>query len=186
MTDPIGLDSTLARLIPAPHFDEVHAIDIPAPLEKVWSTFTQLDLFAPPLIRLLFRLRGIRLSSHPTPTFSDWHPTWSRVNSMFEPIEVVDPIESSRSELARSESAITLVIRNKKFGLDPRIAIGWDFRLDSIPFHPNRTRVTTETRVFIPDDRFRQIFRAYWLVIRLPSGAIRLEILRYLKNMVLS
>ncbi|MHA2504191.1 MAG: hypothetical protein ACXAE3_15135 [Candidatus Kariarchaeaceae archaeon] len=105
---------------------------------------------------------------------------------MFEPIEVVDPIESSRSELARSESAITLVIRNKKFGLDPRIAIGWDFRLDSIPFHPNRTRVTTETRVFIPDDRFRQIFRAYWLVIRLPSGAIRLEILRYLKNMVLS
>ena len=44
------------------------------------------------------------------------------------------------------------------------------------------TAVVTETRVHATDDEARRVFGRYWRVIKLGSGAIRLEFLRAIKR----
>ncbi|HVE97548.1 MAG TPA: hypothetical protein VNA12_00015 [Mycobacteriales bacterium] len=58
------------------------------------------------------------------------------------------------------------------FGIERAgVSIAGNFRYDG-------SALTTETRVRAIDDRSRRRFRAYWLVIRGPSGLIRREWLR--------
>lgn len=40
-------------------------------------------------------------------------------------------------------------------------------------FHVSGGELTTETRVFVTDDRSRRLFTGYWVVIRPFSGLIR-------------
>jgi hypothetical protein len=50
-----------------------------------------------------------------------------------------------------------------------------EFRLDG---SPERTHLSTETRVLATDRRTQRAFALYWFVIRSGSAAIRREVLR--------
>jgi hypothetical protein len=51
-----------------------------------------------------------------------------------------------------------------------------NFRVE--PMDDGRTLLSTETRVWCADRRARVLFGVYWMLIRIPSGLIRLDMLR--------
>jgi hypothetical protein len=52
----------------------------------------------------------------------------------------------------------------------------WNFTVDDA--ESGSTRVATETRIRCVDDGARRRFRPYWAVVRVPSGLIRMSMLR--------
>jgi hypothetical protein len=60
----------------------------------------------------------------------------------------------------------------------PRLALGFEIVSEAEGIH----RLTTQTRVFCPDDFSRRKFRPYWLLIRPVSGLIRRRILASIRK----
>ncbi|MSO96988.1 MAG: hypothetical protein EXR11_02050 [Rhodospirillaceae bacterium] len=62
----------------------------------------------------------------------------------------------------------------------PGFKLAWGFSVTDLG--GGRCRVDTETRVQCCDAKTKRWFTMYWLIIRLPSGAIRRDMLRIIKR----
>ncbi|MCE7736296.1 MAG: hypothetical protein GPJ54_15555 [Candidatus Heimdallarchaeota archaeon] len=162
---------TAASTISNPDFQEKHSLWIDASLEDTWLRLRGMDIYDSKLIRFLFFLRGLRLDNKIDRTHRNWSDGWNRLfNSGFAPISIVQ----NKSIVMRLNEKI-IPNKNKK----NQINIVWDFVLTP---HNQGTVVTTETRVLFRSRRYRNFFLPYWLIVRLPSGAIRREMLRLVKK----
>jgi hypothetical protein len=163
-----------------PHFDvhEFHTITIAGHPETVDRAIRSLDFSRSPIIRSLFRLRGmpsasirlerllqsgfILLADHPGQSLvlglvgRFWLPTGQLLSIAPEDFHAVAPAGCAKA--------------------------AWDFVIEET--RPGRVRLSTETRVLCMDAHSRKRFMLYWRVIGPFSAWIRREMLRGIKARV--
>jgi hypothetical protein len=158
----------LSEVLPEYDFRERHARRIDASPERVFAAVRELSADDTPVVRLLFRLRGLR-GETARPIF--------------------DQMERFGFEVVAEEPGRELVVAaigqpwKLRGGARPR---GVDFRTFDEPGYAKMAlnwrfedgTLTTETRVQLTDANARRAFRRYWLVIRPFSGLIRRAWLR--------
>lgn len=162
-----------------PTFDvaERHRVKISAAPDKVYAAVQRMDIGDARLMRLLFRLRGIPLSSKFT-------------REDFIKMRFVLLGEKSEEEMllglvGRFWTATGGLRRvnaeeYRRFSEPGYAKAAWNFHL--IPQADNTTILETETRVYCLDDASRRKFRLYWTLIGTFSGLIRREILQSIKR----
>jgi hypothetical protein len=149
----------LDELLPAYDVNEVHSVDLPVSPEEAIERVLALPLTADPLVRILFRLRGLRDGG-----------------------TVGDVLRGARfQELARSPLEVVVGFSGRPWR--PRgdvapfvtpepgmVRVAVDFRAETLG---EGSRLSTETRIAAVDARARRRFRAYWLGVGLFSALIR-------------
>jgi hypothetical protein len=144
-----------------PEFDwhEVHAVDLSCSPERALAIVLALPVAPDPLVRLLFRLRGLGRG----PVIGD-----AMSGMGFE-------------TLARSETEVIVGASGTPWRRHGRlrgfgeagpgmVRIAVDFRAEPLP---NGCRLSTETRIAAVDEAARRAFRRYWLVVGPFSALIR-------------
>lgn len=159
----------LERLLPRYHFAERHTIEVRASPVRALAAAREVTLDETPLVRLLFRLRGL-----PTPH-----------GSIFEAMRAIefdllwaDDSEVVLGGIGQPWRVRGSVRREADFGsfAEPGFAkMAFNFAAEG------RT-ISTETRVLLTDEASRRRFRRYWLLIRPFSGLIRRSWLRAAKR----
>jgi hypothetical protein len=163
-----------------PHYDvhEVHAITIAGCPDAVYRAIRSLDFSRSPVIRGLFRMRGmpsaaihlegllqsgfILLADHPGQCLvlglvgRFWLPTGQLIPVAPEVFHVAEPAGCAKA--------------------------AWDFVIEET--RPGRVRLSTETRIRCMDTRSRKRFMLYWRLIGPFSAWIRREMLRGIKARV--
>ena len=161
---------SVSEALPDFHFRERHAVHVASLPEQALAAARGVTLGDMPLVRVLFRLRGLRaaaqgplwdaLAGEGFARFDDetlvavgrpWSP-WSRVRDVDDFVGFVEPGWA-------------------KMGLDLRALPESDGSL-----------LQTETRVFLTDRASRRRFAAYWLVVRPFSGLVRRSWLKAAKR----
>lgn len=181
--------SRLDRIVPVYQFSEVHETTVEASPERTYRTICAVTGDE---IALLRTLTFIRRFGRPGPE-SILNPPGDKpvcevaLRSGFylladePPSEmvlgtfVVVPKAARANPPPRITAATFAAIRSPGFA----IAV-MNFRLRSLG--PNRTRLTTETRVFTTDATTRRRFAAYWRVIYPGSSIIRMMWLRAIRR----
>jgi hypothetical protein len=158
----------LSEVLPDYDFRERHARRIDAPPEQVFAAVRDLSADDTRVVRVLFRLRGLRGDTA--------RPIFQQMGRFG--FEVV--AEEPGRELVVAAIGQPWKLRG---GARPR---GVDFRTFDEPGYAKMAlnwrfedgTLTTETRVQLTDANARRAFRRYWLVIRPFSGLIRRAWLR--------
>jgi hypothetical protein len=153
-----------------------YQIDIQASAEAVYPFARQLDFSNSPLIRTLFRIRGLPQQS--------LHIEGLLKNGFI----FLDEKENKEMLLGLAGRFWVLSGDIQRLTPDgfrqfhhPGYAKAvWNFFL--YQHSENITRLITETRVYCPDERSRKKFLRYWRLIGPFSGLIRREILKTIKN----
>ena len=156
--------------LPVYHHVERHSIRVAAPPERALAAARETRLAAIPVVRLLFRLRGMRAAAG--------GPIWDALRAQgFRQL---------------GDDTLTLVgrpwsPRGGARAVDDFVAFsepGWAKMAIELRAEPDGdgARVLTETRVFLTDAAARRRFRAYWLVVRPFSGLVRRSWLRAAKR----
>jgi hypothetical protein len=161
---------SIADALPVYHHSERHSIRVAASPERALAAAREAALEDVPLVRLLFRLRGLRAAPH--------GPIWDALLS--------EGFQSFRED--------TLVLIGKPWSVrgglrqvDDFVGFaepGWAKMAVDLRAVPDGggARIETETRVFLTDRGSRRRFAAYWLVIRPFSGFVRRSWLRAAKR----
>lgn len=155
---------------------ERHAILVRAPAECVYSAVRTLDLGASPIIRGLFRLRGLPRSAL----------TLDGLRSIRFTVLGEDPGREILLGLVGRFWTITGDLQRVDpagfgaFDRDGYAKAAWNFCL--APLSDGRVRLSTETRVYCPDEASLRRFRLYWRLVGPFSALIRGEMLRTLKR----
>lgn len=183
----------LDEFLPKYNFHEVHTVTVNAPLEKTHAAAKDLlPSELSPLVGLLFSIRALpaRLTGKP-----------AQIMTL--------PKKSAKPFLAQlfDEGFILLAESNQEivFGLigqfwkltedtivkvtDPQAFLDFD-RTDYVKAAANlaiqavgdKSILSTETRVWAPDERTRKKFAIYWRIIELGSGWIRMMWLNAIKR----
>ena len=175
----------LDEIIPTWHFGNRHQIIVAAPVERVSKALEslRLDRDASWLVRALFRARGLSFPSGPTPrtalTASGFSVLRERPGR-----EIVFGIAGKfwapreMSNLIRVPDARAF----EEFARPGQAKGAMNIRLD--PLGDGQTLLATETRVWCVDRRARLLFWIYWTLIRVPSGLIRVDMLRAIARRV--
>jgi len=171
----------LDDVIPEPQHRTRHTRVVGAPPEVVWDELHQATMSALPLGRTLeaLRLLPARLSGRRHPplagrSFFDVTP----IPVLFSerPSVVISAGLSQAWRLLGGPAPPELDAAALRSWSQPGwIKVGMEVRLEPTG---QGTSLSTETRVVATDARTRRAFAAYWVVIRLGSGAIRRELLR--------
>lgn len=163
-----------------PQYDAVkrHCIEITAPAEKVYAAARALEVRSSPVIRGLFRLRGL-----PGQCLS----LEGLLNTGFIILGEDPPRELLLGLVGRfwrfsGDLQLVQESQYREFNRPGYAKAAWNFSLD--PVNEKVTRLSTETRVLCTDKKSRWKFRIYWTFIRPFSGLIRKEILRAIKRNV--
>jgi hypothetical protein len=148
-----------------PEFDhrERHAVRVDASAERALAAVREVTPGEAPLLRVLFRLRGLKVASA--------RPVW----------------EQMRERGFRKVEPNTLFAVGRPWRLLEGLAFEGDEREGSsarmaMDFRAEDGVLSTETRVVLTDARARRRFRAYWLVVRPFSGLVRRSWLRAAKR----
>jgi len=160
------LTALLDEVLPAWDFRERHAVAVDAPSERVLEAVRSVTPGEMPLVRLLFRLRGL-------PAARD-RPVYDQLTPGFRTLA-----EEPGRELVLGSIAKPWRWRG---GDRPRE----DFSAFAEPgyaklalnFRFEDGTLSTETRVLLTDPASRRAFRGYWLLVRPWSGLIRRSWLR--------
>ncbi len=161
-----------------PDYDvaERHAILIHAPAERVYSAVRSLDLGDSPIIRGLFRLRGLPRSALTLDGLQRIRFTVLGEDPGREILlGLVGRFWTLTGDLQRVDPA-----GFKAFDRDGYAKAAWNFSL--APRSDGRVRLSTETRVCCADEASRRRFRRYWRLVGPFSALIRREMLRTLKR----
>ncbi|NNM34852.1 MAG: hypothetical protein HKO53_17375 [Gemmatimonadetes bacterium] len=161
-----------------PRFDvqSRHSTVIGAPAAHVYRLTRELDISRSPIVRSLFRLRGLPASARTLDDLAKrrflplleqppagfvlglvgqfWRPAGRLVD--------FDPTEFAAFQPPGYAKAI------------------WSF--DVTPLPGSRSRLRTVTRVVCPDRKTRRSFKLYWAFVGPFSGLVRREILRSVKR----
>jgi len=164
------------QVLPTCDISARYKMDIHAPIERVYSSARYLDMSDSWMVRWLYRLRGLPQNS----LTLDGMLKWGFVLLADQPSqEIVFGLIGrfwTHSAQIQPVTADTFVEFHQQ---------GYAKAVGNIAFTPqgaDLVRVTTETRVYCPDDASRRNFRLYWLVIGPFSGIIRKEWLRLIKQ----
>jgi hypothetical protein len=162
--------------LPQYDFAEHHGISISAPAESVYAAVHTLDFSGSPVIRGLFRLRGLPAASLKKSGL---------LHMGFIPLGETPPHEvllglvgqfwTVTGHLLRLDSADF-----RAFNQPGYAKTVWNFAIT--PQVQGSIRLTTETRVSCPDAASRRRFRLYWLAIGPFSAWIRREMLRLVRK----
>jgi hypothetical protein len=182
----------LEQVLPQYEVNEVHAVEIRAAAEKVYATLQQYRMGDSPLFRLLFGLRKLAglpmLLARGKPVRREWNFAEPPVLELRPFVKVAEaPNEEVVLGLIGKfwEPAPQQVMLPDgeaflKFD-DPAYAkAAMNFRLT--PNGNGLTRLSTETRVRVPDPRSRKWFKLYWAVIGFFSGWLRVDMLGRIKD----
>lgn len=156
--------------LPVYHHHERHAIRVAATPERALAAAREARLNDVPLVRLLFRLRGLRAG----PSGPIWDALLAEGFQAFgdDTVVLVGRPWSPGGSLRRVDDFVGFA--------EPGYAkMAMDLR--SVP-DGDGARIETETRVYLTDARARRRFRAYWLVVRPFSGLIRRSWLKAAKR----
>jgi hypothetical protein len=152
----------LDEVLPEWHFRERHQRQVHAKPERVFQAVRDVTLGEMPVARVLVRLRGMRARMN-TPILEEMRKAGFTVAA-----------EEPARELALAAVGQPWKLRGgerpggefRSFARPGFAKMAFNFRLDG-------TTISTETRVFLTDERSRRAFRRYWTVIRPFSGLIR-------------
>jgi len=153
---------SVVAVLPEFHHRERHSIRVAASPERSLAAAHETCLDDVPLVRLLFRLRGLRAGSS--------------VGAIWD---------AMRAEGFQPAGDDTLVLVGKPWSPGGRLRKVDDFAafaepgwakmaidLRAVP-DTGGARLETETRILLTDARARRRFAAYWLVVRPFSGLVR-------------
>ena len=164
------------QFLPTYDITAQYQIDIHAPIERVYSAARHLNMSASWIVRWLYRLRGLPKYNL---TF-DGMLKWGFVLLADQPSQeiVFGLIGRFWTHSAQIQSVTPdTFIEFQQQGYAKVVA-----NIAFIPQGAGIVCVTTETRVYCPDDTSRRKFRLYWLLIGPFSGIIRKEWLRLIKQ----
>lgn len=161
---------SVVAALPEFHHRERHSIRVAASAERSLAAAHETCLDDVPLVRLLFRLRGLLAAPRV--------PIWSAlVAEGFQPVGedtlvLVGKPWSPKGGTRRVEDFVGFAEPGyAKMAVDLRALPDGD-----------GSRLETETRVYLTDASARRRFRAYWLVVRPFSGLVRRSWLRAAKR----
>jgi hypothetical protein len=159
-----------ADALPAYHHRERHSIFVAASAEQAFAAAREAQLDDVPLVRLLFKLRGLRSAPH--------GPIWdSLVAEGFQTIG-----DDTVVLVGRPWSPSGGRRRTDDFAgfAEP----GWAKMAMDLRARPDGagSRLETETRIYLTDRGARRRFAAYWLLIRPFSGVVRRSWLKAAKR----
>ncbi len=169
----------LNEIMPEWHFGNHHQIVVEAPADRVVAALEsiRLDRDSSWLVRAFFRARGLSVPTGPTPrdalTASGFSVIGERLGR-----EIVFGIAGKfwapreMANLVRVPDARAF----QEFARPGHAKAAISFRVE--PLDDGRTLLGTETRVWCTDRRARLLFGIYWTLIRIPSGIIRVDMLR--------
>lgn len=150
---------SLDTVLPEFDWQEVHAVELPCAPERALAAVLALPVASDPLVRLLFRLRGL-----------------GREPAIGEALD-----RMGFETLVRSETEIVAGAAGKPWrrhgGLRRLGDAGPGMVRIAIDFHAevlaDGCRLSTETRISAVDEAARRAFRRYWIVVRPFSALIR-------------
>ena len=166
----------LKKYLPQYHYSSKHKIKISATPEKIFELTDRLDMSGSPLIRFLFRLRGMpsRMLNREG-LQSDKFIELERTSPQEIIIGLIGQFWKPNGNLRSFTPAEFISFQEPGF-----LKAVWNFQL--IPQSATSTLLTTETRIQCMDNEAQKKFSRYWLLIRPFSGIIRKEILRVIKR----
>ena len=157
-------------VLPVYHQGERHAIRVAASPERALAAAREARLEDVPLVRLLFRLRGLRAAPN--------GPIWDSLLAegfhavSDDTVVLVGKPWSPKGGTRRVEDFVAFAEPGyAKMAMDLRAVPDGD-----------GSRLETETRVYLTDASARRRFRAYWLVVRPLSGLVRRSWLKAAKR----
>ncbi|HKZ70916.1 MAG TPA: hypothetical protein VJ020_12595 [Anaerolineales bacterium] len=182
----------LEQVLPTYEVNEVHTVEIQAAAERVYEVLKQYRFGSSPLFRVLFGLR--RLAGLPMLLTGR---TKAKAAWSFEEPPIIESKAFVKVAEAPNEEVVLGLIGKfwepapKEVQLpngeaflkfdDPAYAkAAMNFRL--VGNGDGRTRLSTETRVRVPDLRSRRLFKLYWAVIGFFSGWLRADMLKRIKD----
>ncbi len=164
------------EFLPRYHVRERHAVDIGAPVETVDLVLRSVDLGASPVIRSLFRLRGLPRSALTLDGLLQMgFALLGDIPQQELVFGLVGRFWTLAGDIQRIDAESFETFDRKGYA-----KAAWNFTLS--PGTRGTTRLATETRVYCLDDGSRKRFRLYWLIIGPFSGSIRKEMLRIVKR----
>jgi len=149
----------LDEVLPEYDVHEVHSVQVAVSPEDAVERVLALPLIADPVVRALFRIRGLRGSG-----------------------TVADMVRRGRfEELARTPTEVVFGLSGKPWLRRPALSpfaeagpgsvrMAVDFRAEAVP---GGSRLSTETRVAAVDAAALRRFRAYWLLVGPFSALVR-------------
>ena len=162
------------EFLPSYDFSEKHNIMIHAKTERVFRVLNEIDLCESPIIRWLFRLRGLPAKNV---TLRDLRKIRFETLGEVENKEILLGLAGRfwkiKGDLRKVDAGNFREFDEKGFA-----KAVWDFSLDELG---GETRLTTETRIQCLDAKSRKSFGFYWMFIRPFSGLIRREMLKSVK-----
>ena len=161
----------LANVLPVYHHGERHSIGVSASPERALAAVREVRLEDAPLVRVLFRLRGLGGAAADIPL---WDALLTQGFQAFgeDTLVLVGKPWTVGGSLRRVDDFIG-------FGEPGYAKMAMDVR--AVP-DGHGARLETETRIFLTDASARRRFRAYWLVVRPFSGLVRRGWLRAAKR----
>lgn len=164
------------QFLPTYDINARYQIEINAPLERVYEAARHLDMSDSWMVRWLYRLRGLPKRA----LTLDGMVKWGFVLLADQPSqEIVFGLVGrywARSGQIHPVTADTFVDFDQP-GYAKTVG-----NIGLVPQEDGLVRVTTETRVYCPDQASRRSFRLYWALIGPFSGLIRKEWLRLIKQ----
>lgn len=155
-------------------FSETHDVRIRATANDVFRVLNEIDLCESPIVRWLFRLRGLPAESV---TLRDLRKirfeTLGEVGNKEILLGLAGRFWKIKGDLRKVDSQ-----NFREFGEKGFAKAVWDFSLDE---SGGETHLTTETRIQCLDAKSRKSFGFYWMFIRPFSGLIRKEMLKLVK-----
>ncbi|MBI3160795.1 MAG: hypothetical protein HYZ26_14445 [Chloroflexi bacterium] len=166
------------EFLPDYQFVERHTILIPRPPADIYPAVRALDLSASPVVRALFRLRGLP-------------PAALRLEGLLK-MGFTLLAEEPPEEILLGLAGQFWALKGNLLPLDPAAfrqfdrpdyaRAAWNFTLAADGL--SATRLATETRIHCPTPQTRRRFAAYWAFIGPFSAWIRREALRAVKRRV--
>lgn len=164
------------QYLPHYHVRAQYQLEVNAPLARAYAAARNLDMRASPLVRWLYRLRGMPPQSLSLEGMLQWgfvmlaeQPpeefVFGLIGRFWSHSPQVQPIEA-RAFAAFDQPGLAKAAGNMTF----------------TPQRDGRLLLATETRVHCLDEASRRSFRRYWLLIGPFSGLIRREWLRLVKQ----
>ena len=161
-----------------PHYDvsAQYQIDFHAPLERVYSAARHLDMTDSWIVRWLYRFRGLPTSSLTLDGMLKFGFVLLADNPSQEIVfGLIGQFWTPMGQIQHVTADAFVDFNQQGYAkVAGNIAL--------VPRDDGNIRVTTETRIYSPDNASRRKFRWYWLLIGPFSGIIRKEWLRLIKR----
>lgn len=164
------------KFLPRYHFSEWHYTNVKAREEHVYSSLMTCDMGRSKVIRCLFRLRGLPKSKLHLERLSDiGFQILGSVPNREWVIGMVGRFWTRSAGIEKINPDDFLAFNDPAYAKAKA-----NFTIEPLP--NGSVRLATETRILCNSDANRNLFCAYWRVIRLFSGWIRHEMLRLIKH----